>query len=689
MPPPKEEEDEERAITSRSEVYNTYGEFALERNDRDMDAICSRAGGELPSFKLQVQQRFLKHYVAENPEWKSLLLYHQIGSGKTCTSITLAEEYMRANPGSSVTVILPARLLTNYTDELVSPCARYRYVTREEARELADPETKARRRSAIAKACEERYGKKYRIMSIERFVGLATSAPHLGDWVRDFTRNQLVIVDEVHNLMSTGYDPVKYERLLAKEVLAKKSMDSINTVIFKFMVAKADPSCKMLFLTATPVFDHMTQFKELVSLLNPEARDQVSRVRTLRETVNLLRGKVSFFPGTSPNAYPKTKFAMHEVNMSGTQDTVIADIQANEIKMHGIHGAESEAFMSLQRQATIACLPENRSVAKNLDLVLSDLGEYAPKVKKVLKLIEKHGVGKHLVYSSFVDSGTRVVEAALRQRGWISMKEAVADPDLWARKSKEYKVYATWSGEIKDKDKKLIKGVVNAKDNIDGSRVRVILGSPSIKEGVSFLHVQHMHILDPVWNSSAKAQVEGRAIRFCSHVDIPPGHPTLKRRVTVHTYKLVPREGGDGRVAVTSDMRIYDSIIPEKEKLISKAEHLLKRVSIDYHLFRRLHEAEVDPWNGVPRTDPDPTNVESRSVVNLNFEGNSHIVKHKKQKAREANTCPKARRPHPDTGLCPQGEGYVVRKNKNDNDCCYKVRAPPAKKNGKKKTVTK
>ena len=70
-------------------------------DDRSMDAICAPSG----DFSLQVQQKFLKEYIADGDAWDRLLLYHQIGSGKTCTAITLAEEWKRLHPEYKIVII--------------------------------------------------------------------------------------------------------------------------------------------------------------------------------------------------------------------------------------------------------------------------------------------------------------------------------------------------------------------------------------------------------------------------------------------------------------------------------------------------------------------------------------------------------------------------------------------------------
>ena len=116
------------------------------------------------------------------------------------------------------------------------------------------------------------------------------------------------------------------------------------------------------------------------------------------------------------------------------------------------------------------------------------------------------------------------------------------------------------------------------------NQIKIILGSPSIKEGISFKHIQHLHQLDPVWNSSAKEQIEGRCIRYKSHEDIPIDHSTLKRKVIIHNYISIPKLI-DPIKTDTCDLYIYSSIIENKFKIVKILEELFKKISIEYYLF--------------------------------------------------------------------------------------------------------
>jgi hypothetical protein len=244
--------------------------------------------------------------------------------------------------------------------------------------------------------------------------------------------------------------------------------------------------------------------------------------------------------------------------------------------------------------------------------------------------------------------------------GWVDLMDVVNDSQKW--QDKEYKVFTTWDGSVKDAHKQLIKSVVNRKDNMDGRLVRVILGSPSVKEGISFKHIQHLHLLDPVWNQSAKTQVEGRAIRFCSHVDIPNDHPTLKKSVVVHIYQSMPRK--NGLVTETCDQTIYEKIIPNKYKIISAAESVLKKVAIDHYLFRNMY---ADKRHPSPKRAADKSPVSIEDDVPFRKKG---VAARQKQ-----STCPKPRRPI--DGKCPIGQ--EMRNNAQGWPCCYRAAAAAPK----------
>jgi hypothetical protein len=625
-------------LNNRYEIYHKFNHFIQKKDTRPMDEICINN-----TFQLQAQQLFLREYMTTYPDWKSLLLYHEIGSGKTCTAITMGEEYLKLYPNNKIKVILPARLRTNFIDELVSPCGMDAYISQEDFAKYHDSKTKLSQKQQIKTRFMHAIAQKYDIMSFEKFkINIKKHSHDLLTYIQDFTKDCLIIIDEVHNLLSDKYDAKKLKEILQHNKFEKTSK-GMSTILFRYLTTKAHPTCKLILLTATPIFDNISQLKELVLAMNPDL-DAIASNTTLKQVINHLRGKVSYFPGTSINSYPKVNYQIHEIPFTKLQDQItsqILDDNDNEF---------TESFMAKQRQVSLACLPGNKSIKSNISDIIENLRDYSPKINKLVNIINNES-GKHVVYSNFVQSGLRVVEAALRHDGWKSLFDKDKEAD---------KVFALWDGSVKDADKQIIKNIVNSKENIFGEKLRVILGSPSIKEGVSFKHIQHIHILDPVWNQSAKTQVEGRAIRYCSHVDIDPQiHAPLKRQVTVDIYKSMPRH--NGLVGQTCDQMIYDVILERKKSTIRIGENALKKVAIDHYLFRDMYE---DKKHKSPKYAPE-SDISVQANIGLNY----------KRINRKANTCPKPRRPD-ENGECP--ENMFKATNSHGDDCCYKTKRQPA-----------
>ena len=95
---------------------------------------------EIDNKKLLKQQIFLSSYITSNfNSIDKLLLFHGIGSGKTCTSITIAESIMKTNKNYKVLVLLPARLKTNFIDELISETCGNLYISTEDYNKYINP----------------------------------------------------------------------------------------------------------------------------------------------------------------------------------------------------------------------------------------------------------------------------------------------------------------------------------------------------------------------------------------------------------------------------------------------------------------------------------------------------------------------------------------------------------------------
>ena len=67
-------------------------------------------------FELSSHQLFVKSFMSFQTPYNSMLLYHGLGTGKTCTSILSTESFIQHK--SKIVVMTPASLENNYRKEL-------------------------------------------------------------------------------------------------------------------------------------------------------------------------------------------------------------------------------------------------------------------------------------------------------------------------------------------------------------------------------------------------------------------------------------------------------------------------------------------------------------------------------------------------------------------------------------------
>lgn len=138
--------------------------------------------------------------------------------------------------------------------------------------------------------------------------------------------------------------------------------------------------------------------------------------------------------------------------------------------------------------------------------------------------------------------------------------------------------YVEYHGGIKDRaERKRALDIYNDINNIKGEYVKVIMISPAGAEGLSLANTRQVHIIEPYWHEVRIVQMVGRAIRQCSHKDLP----LEERHVDVYRYKSV-RKGVD---KWTTDQHIED-LARSKEGLIQSFLDTLKEVAVDCVLFK-------------------------------------------------------------------------------------------------------
>ena len=129
-------------------------------------------------------------------------------------------------------------------------------------------------------------------------------------------------------------------------------------------------------------------------------------------------------------------------------------------------------------------------------------------------------------------------------------------------------------------------------NNHTGQVCRVFMITAAGAEGLSLKNVRTVHIMEPFWNKVRTDQVKGRAIRICSHSELPYNKdPTLNERtVEIFSYisTFAPGEKIDQTLLTKDDGKTSDqhilNLAKVKDQISSSFLTAMKSAAIDCNL---------------------------------------------------------------------------------------------------------
>jgi hypothetical protein len=517
-------------------------------------------------FTYQLPQLFVSEFINPKTPYKGLLLVHKIGAGKTCAAVQIAEQWKHKK---KIIFVCPASLIGNIYKELRSQCAGNEYISEKERTLLNTYRPDSDEYESLLEKINKRINKYYTIISYNKFVDLS-------DRHKLNLDNALLIIDEVQNIVS---EHGTYYHTFLREI------------------KNAPHNMRVVIMSATPIFDKPIELALTINLLRAKEKEMIPVSSKFNETflkakkdkngniiydiknVNKLRrlliGYISFYRGAPDHAFPKKIVKIVKCRMSPYQYSCYKAVEKQEggLHMNDILKLPNNFFIGSRMISNVAfpdrLIKEDGYEAFTGKATREDLEKYSIKFFKILKNI-KRCKGTCFVYSAFREfGGIQSFIRVLEHNGFKSFSGYGPGKNR----------YGVWSGSEDLSLKEMIKDYFNKKENEDGSMLKVILGSPAIKEGISLLRVRQIHVMEPYWNMSRLEQVIGRGIRFCSHKDMRPED----REVTVYIYLAVdPRNE-----KLTVDRHILNMAY-EKDKLTKQFEQVIKESAVDTYLFNNI-----------------------------------------------------------------------------------------------------
>lgn len=370
--------------------------------------------------------------------------------------------------------------------------------------------------------------------------------------------NGLLIIDEAHRLVSmTG---TKYRKLLYA------------------LRYNASPSFRTVLLTGSPIYDKPFEIGLLLNLLRPrlifpdnkESFDDIfienGNMNNIGLFKKMISGYISYFKGGNPKAYPYKKTILVKHTMESYQyDAYKLALQKEVDTDRNQTGKDAESFFEkyIQNQiqdssddqtvssvfnvSRLYCnivFPEvtseqERELSRNIsksrlsittlkmemfkkilkevkqstqtqyDDVLREVKKYSSKFVFIAEMIKKT-TGPVFIYSNYLSYGVESLAIVLNALGYS---------EYFSSKPGDLS-YFVWKSEETPERISAAKKAFNSEQNKDGSRLKIILGTPTVMEGVDFKRVRQVHVLDPWWNDARMQQIIARAIRLCSHIGL-------------------------------------------------------------------------------------------------------------------------------------------------------------------------
>ena len=659
-------------------------------------------------FELSPVQRFVSRFLNPSTPYRSALLFHGVGVGKTCAAITIAENFLEMYPGRKVYIVAPPNIQSGFERTLFDPegltlskdpsiANRHKGCTGDTYLRLTDnfyEESASTISHNIKRVINKRY-KFFGYQSLYNYIrtklkGAKTETQQRMILREEFS-NRLLIIDEAHNLRDLSTE--KLEDGL-DEPSKNDTEDAVAGKLLTPFLRKVLDSAEnltLVLMTATPMYNSYLEILFLMNLLllndkRPELSiEEVFNVKkqTFRSDGKYILGKlascyISFMRGENPLTFPLRLFpqARTRVKVWPVASPKVEPIEKTEREactklpiVAGYLAPETEdeyytfcntvvseegglgiANMDRLVQAGNFIFPnvdedEESSIDARIGKVGFDsvfektgTGQFTSLVDpswllkenmnmvsgKCALLLERleNCKGVAFVYSRFVSAGALTIALALEANGYkpygseeTLLEEGNQHPEggqcalcpLHKKNHKEQEgedkhafvqaryVLLTGSPDLSPNNAKMI-SAARAIGNVNGSEVKVVLGSQIAGEGLDLRFVREVFVYDSWYHLNKLEQIIGRGIRNCSHAALKKEQRNCT--ITLHVNANMAHKGLE-----TADMYSYRTAL-SKAQVVGNVTRVLKQYAIDCSL---NHDAIV-----VKDTTPIPLLVDSQ-----------------------------------------------------------------------------
>ena len=593
--------------------FNIKSVVQTPKSQQDFEEIASQMSNS--ELQLSTYQTSIRNFLSNDTPYNGLLLFHGLGTGKTCSAITVAEEHRKFLKQSGlymmdgtkrrekrIYILGGPNIKSNFKKQLFDPSHLVELngewkckscVGNALLREV-NPTNLHLTKDELVQRIQDILRRYYKYMGYIEFANMVRE-------IKKRSRNAIakefehcmIVIDEVHNIKSDDADD-KFN--------ASDSIDIITKMT----------TVKLLFLSATPMFNEPSEIVWIINMLNQnDKRPMIVEKDFFKDGIFIdsqkdnfihsIRGYVSFVKGENPYSFPfriyPNLFDDRGLTLPtlGFDDTTIGQLKT---RVYPVQLSDYQATQYMNKIKNLASgdirnFTSNTTLLASLNIAypneVNELSHYMRKQDKMYeyyperikcfdpKHIQKYSAKIHaictnveestgiiLIYSRLLSEGVYPMALALESMGYENV-----DGNLLSKRSST-KRYCLITGESNSSNNAANIKRVKSPENIHGEDIKVVIITAAASEGVDFNNIRQIHIMDPWWHLNRNEQIIGRGIRLFSHKLLP----FEQRNTQIFLY-----------VSLIGDKETFDHYLyryaEEKASKIGKVSRLLKENAMD------------------------------------------------------------------------------------------------------------
>jgi len=266
-------------------------------------------------FTLAPHQEFVKRFISYNSYYNGLLLYHGLGSGKTCSAIGITEEtrkYIKYSPNfKPIIIVASSNVQSNFKLQLfdenklkkiqgqwvINGCLGSALLD-----EIGLSQVNNLDKETIVKKIKKLIRKYYVFKGYVEFANIISKYSKNIEKLKIEFEDRMIVIDEIHNIRTITDGKTKSEM--------QKVAQNLEYLVSKIKYMK------LIFLTGTPMFNGAEEIIFMLNILNlNDKQKQIKKNKIFKLDgtfqkdgeellISMANGYISYVRGENPYTFP-------------------------------------------------------------------------------------------------------------------------------------------------------------------------------------------------------------------------------------------------------------------------------------------------------------------------------------------------------------------------------------------------